>query len=68
MTKQDWEAEKEASTFAMLLLMPTKFVNEDMKNGMDLTDDYKLKEMAKKYSVSLTTVAMRIAYFIKHNY
>jgi len=58
--------EKEASLFAMLLLMPTKFLKEDIDKGLDLTDDNELKKLASKYQVPLTMAAMRVAYYLKN--
>lgn len=62
------ELEKEATIFAMLLLMPSKFIKEDFKDGMDINDDARLKMLCKKYEVSLTAMCMRIAWFKEHNY
>jgi Zn-dependent peptidase ImmA (M78 family) len=57
--------EDEANLFAMLLLMPKKFIEEDLKNGIDLTDDKALKVLARKYEVPVTAMAIRIGIYIK---
>ncbi|MDB5199165.1 MAG: IrrE N-terminal-like domain [Chitinophagaceae bacterium] len=62
------DLEKEANLFAMLLLMPSKFIKEDLKDGITIADDKRIKELAKKYDVSITAMALRISYFFKHNY
>jgi len=66
--KREPEWENEATIFAMLLLMPSKFIKEDLKDGMEINDDDRLKALCKKYDVSLTAMCMRIAWFKKHNY
>jgi Zn-dependent peptidase ImmA (M78 family) len=58
--------EQEANLFAMLLLMPKQCIAEDIAAGLDLTDNDKLKVLAKKYDVPLTALAIRIAYYLKH--
>lgn len=63
---QNEDAEKEATLFAMLLLMPKKFIKEDIENGFDLGDDAAMKSLSKKYQVSITALCVRISYFLKH--
>lgn len=60
------DIEREASLFAMLLLMPEQFFKEDMKQSVDLADDKAINELAKKYQVSTTLVCARIAHFSKY--
>lgn len=60
------ETEREAHLFAMLLLMPKKFIKEDLEKGVDLGSDNDLKVLAKKYGVSSTAMAVRISYYLKH--
>lgn len=62
------EVEKEANIFAMLLLMPSQFIKEDMKSGIDLGSDTALDELAKKYDVPKIAIAARIGYYMKHGY
>lgn len=64
----DRTLEQEANLFAILLLMPSELFKRDMENGLDLSDDNSLKTIAKKYDVSITAVAARIAYYTKHYY
>lgn len=58
---QKKELESEANLFAILLLIPEKFIREDLANGIDLTDDKAIKELCKKYDVSLVTMTKRIS-------
>jgi Zn-dependent peptidase ImmA (M78 family) len=58
--------EQEANLFALLLLMPTKFIAEDLRQPIDLADDTWLKNTAKKYGVSITALTARISYYLKH--
>lgn len=62
----DRPTEEEANLFAMLLLMPEKFVAEDVKNGIDLGNDEYINRLAKKYQVTKTMAALRIAYYFRH--
>lgn len=55
------ELEREANVFALLLLIPQKFIMEDIKKGIDLGSDEALKALAKKYGVSITAMAARIS-------
>lgn len=57
---QSKEMEQEASLFAMLLLMPTKFIEQDLNKGFDMGSDEDMKALAKKYGVSLTALVVRI--------
>jgi Zn-dependent peptidase ImmA (M78 family) len=59
MSKDGEMMENEANAFALYLLMPDKFISEDFKNGFDLTDDTRIKEVAKKYQVTITMVFAR---------
>lgn len=59
--------EQEANLFALLLLMPTKVIEEDLKQPIDVTDDTWLKETAKKYGVSNTALTARISYHLKYH-
>lgn len=53
--------EFEANQFAIELLMPTHMVLEDLKNAGDLEDGNLCEMLMKKYKVSGTVVAMRLA-------
>lgn len=67
MTKGDKELEREASYFACMLLIPQKFLKEDMTEDFDLSDDNRIKELAKKYQVPLNAMLLRIQiYFNPH--
>lgn len=59
--------EEEANMFAMLLLMPKEMIKMDLENGIDLTDNKSLTDLAKKYDVPLTAMAVRVALFINKN-
>ncbi len=58
--------EDEASIFACLLLMPKKFIHEDLKKGLDLGDDEAFKKLCKKYEVSAAQLAFRLHLMWKH--
>lgn len=58
------ELEEEANVFAMLLLVPKQCLSEDLKNGIELTDNKELERLAKKYDVPLTMMAVRVSLFI----
>jgi Zn-dependent peptidase ImmA (M78 family) len=56
--------EREANFFAAELLMPSKFLREDL-DGMELDllgDNKILTELAKKYMVSLQALTFRLTY------
>jgi Zn-dependent peptidase ImmA (M78 family) len=54
--------EREANYFARCLLMPRRFVLADLKatGGVDLCEDDQVKQLAKKYGVSVSLMALRI--------
>jgi Zn-dependent peptidase ImmA (M78 family) len=56
--------EREANLFAAELLMPAKFLREDLEGvELDLLGNNKLlAELAKKYSVSLQALTFRLTY------
>jgi Zn-dependent peptidase ImmA (M78 family) len=56
--------EREANLFAAELLMPAKFLREDLEGvELDLLGDSKfLTDLAKKYSVSLQALTFRLTY------
>ena len=58
------DKEKEANLFAAELLMPGSFIEKDLQqiNTLDLFEDVKLKELAKKYQVSIQALILRLAY------
>jgi len=43
-----------------MLLIPQRFLKEDMASGFDLADENRLKELANKYQVPMNTMLMRI--------
>lgn len=59
--------EKEASHFALMLLMPEQFFAEDMKGGFDMGSDDYVKKLAKKYGVSMNAILKRAAIYKKYN-
>lgn len=50
----------EANRFAMELLIPYDLIIEDLAEGFDLEDEKRVKELAKKYKVSVQCMAFRI--------
>jgi len=60
MTQKERRQEKEASYFALCLLMPRDlFLNEWNKINIDLADDQPLKRLADKFGVSMTAIMVR---------
>lgn len=58
------EKETEANNFAGMLLIPTKFLEEDLKNEeIDILDEEIIKRLAKKYKVSEQAMSIRLARF-----
>jgi Zn-dependent peptidase ImmA (M78 family) len=74
MSRQAKDMEQEANLFACLLLMPSKFIKQDIDEmeidlgGVKKSGEDELMKLCKKYGVSLTALTYRIAYFKKHNY
>ena len=62
LTKQDKEQEREANLFAIALLMPAKFIHEDMQGQLplDLENDKRIKSMAKRYGVTEQMMTSRM--------
>lgn len=58
---KDPTMEKEANVFAACLLIPEKLIKEDLSKGVDLGDDKAMKDLCKKYGVTLTTMALRLS-------
>ena len=56
--------EMEANLFAAELLMPQRFLKEDLKDfgKLDLLDDQKMESLAAKYGVSNQAMAVRLNY------
>lgn len=55
------EIEKDANVFALLLLMPKDSIEKDLSaTQFDLTDDTPLKNLCKKYQVTMTAFSYRI--------
>ena len=54
--------EREANLFAMELLMPRAWLLADIEKmgGVDLEDDTAMTNLAKRYKVSVTVMALRI--------
>ena len=55
--------EQEANYFAMCLLMPEQFVRVDITamGGIDLTEDRQIRDLAKRYQVSVAMMTLRLA-------
>ena len=56
--------EEEANYFAMHLLVPTGLLAKEDLSSLDFADDRGIKELAKKYGVSLSVMAFRIREFL----
>ena len=54
--------DREANYFAMCLLMPEKFVREDIRamGGIDLTEDKPIRDLTHKYGVSVAMMTLRL--------
>lgn len=54
--------DREANAFAMELLMPRKFMLADLAKmgGVDIEDDQKIDQLAKRYRVSRQVMTLRI--------
>lgn len=63
--QQKREMEKEASVFAACILIPRDFILQDIRDGFDLGDDNRMKELCKKYGVTATTMTLRLS-LLKH--
>jgi len=60
--RKDNILEAEANYFAMCLLMPAQMVKDEVKKlTIDITSDETVKVLAKKFDVSLTMMAIRLA-------
>jgi Zn-dependent peptidase ImmA (M78 family) len=62
MTEQDKEQEREANLFAIALLMPARFIHQDMEgqSPLDLENDQRIKSMAKRYGVTEQMMTARL--------
>ena len=58
------DEEKEANLFAAELLMPVRFLGEDVDKigAIDLEDEDVLRRLAKKYGVSTQAMTFRLGY------
>lgn len=54
------EAEREANYFAAALLMPKEFLERDLQEFIDLSDDSTIKTLSKKYGVSTLALVNRL--------
>jgi len=56
--------EKEATAFAMELLMPRKFVKEYIKNDhngvVEFTDNIQMQQIANKFDVDVAVITARL--------
>lgn len=61
-TPEQEQREREANQFAMCLLMPEELVRKELKRmgGIDLADPNATKDLARRFQVSETMMAMRI--------
>lgn len=53
---------REANAFAFELLMPTLFLRMDLEKmgGIDVEDEKRIEQLAKRYKVSRTVMTIRI--------
>ena len=56
---QEKNEEREANLFASLLLIPTQFINDDIKDLKEISEDFIL-DLAKKYKVSPIAMTIRL--------
>ncbi len=56
---QEKNEEREANHFASLLLIPTKFINDEIKDLQEISEEFIL-ELAKKYQVSSIAMTIRL--------
>lgn len=58
------DAEKEANLFAAEILMPGKFLRDDLAahSTIDLYDEDLIPELARKYGVSVQALTFRLQY------
>lgn len=63
-SKGERAEEKEANLFAAELLIPVRFIQQDLAevDALDLEHDDTLTELAKKYQVSVQAMTFRLAY------
>lgn len=61
--KEARDREAEACYFAMCLLMPEKFVREDIAalGGIDWTENQPVRDLARRYGVSVPLMTLRLA-------
>lgn len=60
------ELEREANLFALFLLMPQDLLIQEIENTkLDWTDDKSIKQICKKFDVSLTALTVRLNYLPK---
>lgn len=53
--------EQEANHFALCLLMPSKFIQEDLREGINLCDQKVIERLCKKYQVTPAMLIKRIS-------
>lgn len=58
--RMDKQKEQEANRFALMLLIPTKFLKEDLAKYPNGVDEDDIVKLAKKYRVSPVNMALRI--------
>jgi Zn-dependent peptidase ImmA (M78 family) len=63
--KQRDKMELEANTFAVLLLMPEELLLPELKKGLDICDDDRLKDICKKFQVTPAMFAYRYSLLMK---
>lgn len=61
MKDTDETQEAEANYFAMCLLIPARFIREDLieMGGIDYVEDDAIAKLAKKYQVSVSLMVLR---------
>ena len=55
------DLEREASYFAACILIPKHLIVEDLRQGIDLSDDKALDKLCKKYGVTQATMTLRLS-------
>jgi len=65
MTIVEEEQDREASLFAMMLLIPTDLIHEDLKKPIDLLDEKAFDKLCNKYQVPQGAMLARIIIHVK---
>lgn len=65
MSEQQDQMDREATAFAMELLMPTEFIRAELAKmpPLDIDDQRSIEQLAKKFKVSPQVMLLRLACF-----